>query len=75
MNRKIWLIVFLLGSLILLMGGMYRPDSVDANPADPVVQSAKATVSQVGGGKSEEWEKAASENPLWILQIEAAEER
>ena len=75
MNRKIWLIVLLLGSLILLLGGMHRPDAVDADPADPVVQCAESAVSQVGGGKSGEWEKAARENPLWILQIEATEER
>ena len=75
MNRKIWLIIFLLGSLILLMGGMHRPDAVDANPADPVLRDAETAVSQAGDGKSAEWEKAARQNPQWILQIEAAEER
>ena len=74
MNRKIWLIIFLLGSLILLMGGMHRPDAAEADPADPVAQSAESAVSQVGG-KSAEWKNAARENPLWILQIEAAEEQ
>ena len=75
MNRKIWLIIFLLGSLILLMGGMHRPDAVDAHPADPVLRDAETAVSQAGGNDSEAWKKAVRENPMWILQIEGTEER
>ena len=72
MNRKIWLVIFLLGSLILLVGGVHRPDA-EAKPADPVVQSAESMVSQAVGS-ADEWRNAARANPLWILQIEAAEE-
>ena len=75
MNRKIWLIIFLLGSLILLMGGMHRPDAVEADPADPVTLNAKTAVSQVVGSDSGAWKKAVRENPTWILQIESTEER
>ena len=74
MNRKIWLIVFLLGSLILLMGGMHRPDAVDADPADPVVRNAQTVVSQAVDGSQEEWHRAARRNPQWILQLEAVED-
>ena len=74
MNRKIWFIVFLLGSLILLMGGTHRPErSIDA-AEDPVVSDATAIVAQAVGGTSEEWRKAAAEAPVQILQAEAVEE-
>ena len=75
MNRKIWLIVFLLGSLILLLGGMHRPEQplADANAADPVVRNAESAVSQAAGS-ADAWKKAADDNPTWLLQIEAVEE-
>ena len=75
MNRKIWLIVFLLGSLILLLGGMHRPEQpTEARSDDPVVLNAESTVSQAANGSPETWKKAANDNPTWILQIEAVEE-
>ena len=74
MNRKIWLIVLLLGSLILLLGGMRRPERPADATADPAVRNAEAVVSQNVSGSGGEWQKAARENPQWILQIEAAEE-
>lgn len=72
MNRKIWFIVFLLGSLILLMGGTHRPERAAAE--DPVVRSAASIVSQAVGGTSEEWRQAAAEAPVLILQAEAVAE-
>ena len=75
MNRKIWLIVLLLGSLILLLGGMRRPERpADATAADPAVRNAETVVSQNVSGSDGEWQRAARENPQWILQIEAVEE-
>ena len=75
MNRKIWLIVFLLGSLILLLGGMRRPERpADAAAADPVVRNAEAVVSQTVSDKPEAWRETARKDPQWLLQIEAVEE-
>ena len=74
MNRKIWLIVLLLGSLILLLGGMRRPERPADAAADPAVRNAETVVSQNVSGSGGEWQKAARENPQWILQIEAVEE-
>ena len=75
MNRKIWLIIFLLGSLILLLGGMHRPERpADAKSDDPLVQNAESTVSQAVNGPPQAWKKAANDNPTWLLQIEAVEE-
>lgn len=74
MNKKFWLIIFLLCSLILLLGGMRRPARTPAeDAAEPAVRNAEAAVSQVAGSTGE-WKKAARENPLWILQIEAVGE-
>ncbi len=74
MNRKCWLIIFLLFSLILLLGGMHRPArSVDANAADPVVKCAEQLVSKAASAPGE-WQKAARENPQWILEIESGGE-
>ena len=75
MNRNIWLIVLLLGSLILLLGGMHRPERpVDPAAADPAVRNAETVVSQTVGDKTDAWRETARENPQWILQIEAVEE-
>ena len=73
MNRKFWLVVFLLCSLILLLGGTPRPKHA-ADADDPVLRSAEATVSQAARGSAAEWQRAARENPLWILEIEAGGE-
>ena len=74
MNRKIWLVIFLLGSLILLVGGVHRPEhSAENDTDDPAVRSAQDIVSQAAG-PAESWRNAARKDPLWILQIEAAEE-
>ena len=73
MNRKIWLVIFLLGSLILLVGGVHRPEN-SAPTDDPAVRCAESLVSQ-SAGSPEEWRQVARDNPLWILQIEATEER
>ena len=71
MNKKFWLVVFLLCSLILLLGGMRHPaHPAEANAAEPVVRDAEAAVSQTVGSPAE-WQKAARRKPLWILQIEA----
>ena len=75
MNRKIWLIVLLLGSLILLLGGMHRPERpADPGSDDPMVRNAEAVVSQNVSGTGNEWRKTARDNPMLILQIEAVEE-
>ena len=75
MNRKVWLIIFLLGSLILLLGGMHHPEHpADADSADPVVRNAQTVVSQAVDGSQEEWHRAARRNPQWILQLEAVED-
>lgn len=74
MNRKCWLIIFLLCSLILMVGGMHRPTRpADADLSDPVVQSAEQVVSKAASAAGE-WQKAARENPQWILEIEAGGE-
>ena len=73
MNRKILLIIFLLGSLILLVGGVHRPER-STRPDDPAVRCAESLVSQAAGS-TEEWRQVARDNPLWILEIEATEER
>lgn len=74
MNRKCWLIIFLLCSLILLLGGMHRPTrTADADTADPVVQSAEQLVAKAAVS-TDEWKHAARENPQWILEIEAGGE-
>ena len=74
MNKKFWLVVFLLCSLILLLGGMRHPvHPAEADAAEPVVRDAEAAVSQTVGS-SAEWKNAARQKPLWILQIEAVGE-
>ena len=74
MNKKFWLVIFLLCSLILLLGGMRRPEHpAAADAAEPLVRNAEAAVSQAAGS-AEAWKKTARENPLWILQIEAVGE-
>ena len=41
MNKKFWLIIFLLCSLILLLGGMHRPPHrTEADAAEPMVRNA-----------------------------------
>ena len=74
MNRKIWFIVFLLGSLILLMGGTHRPERSVPAAEDPVVKRATSIVTQAVDGTSDEWRKAAAEAPVLILQAEAVVE-
>ena len=73
MNRKIWLIIFLLGSLILLLGGMHHTERPADADDDPMVKDAQCAVANAVGGSPEEWRKAARNNPQWILQIEAME--
>ena len=74
MTRKIWLIIFLLGSLILLLGGMFHPERPADADDDPMVKEAQCAVANAVGGSREEWRKAAHGNPQWILQIESMEE-
>ncbi len=75
MNRKIWLVIFLLGSLILLLGGMHKPERPAGNDsADPMVEHAETAVSHAVDGPQSEWRKAARGNPQWILQLEAVED-
>lgn len=74
MTRKIWLIIFLLGSLILLLGGMHHAERPDDVGDDPMVKDAQCAVANAVGGSQEEWKKAARDNPQWILQIESLED-
>ena len=74
MNRKSWLIIFLLVSLILLLGGVRRPGRHEGTLDDPLIKSAEAVVSRAALGPSEEWRKAARTNPHWILRIESVSE-
>lgn len=74
MNRKSWLIIFLLVSLILLLGGVRRPGHHDGAADDPLVRSAEAVVSRAALGSQEEWRGVARTNPQWILRIESISE-
>ncbi|MBQ6351730.1 MAG: hypothetical protein IJJ28_00500 [Lentisphaeria bacterium] len=71
MNRKGWLIILLLCSLLLLLGGVHRPKKTDADAPDPVTRGAESLVANAANGTPESWRHAARTNPLWILQIAA----
>jgi hypothetical protein len=73
MNRKSWMIILLLCSLLLLLGGVHRPQHTESDSADPVVSGATSLVAHTPRDSRAEWLNAARTNPLWILQIEAAE--
>ena len=73
MKRKSWLIILLLCSLLLLLGGVQRPKKSDAEAPDPITMGAESLVSNAVNGTSESWRRAARINPLWILQIDDAE--
>ncbi len=73
MNRKGWLIILLLCSLLLLLGGVHRPDKVDTDAPDPITRSAESLVSNAANGTPKSWRDAARANPQWILQIDAAD--
>jgi len=72
MKRKIWLFIFLTVSLLLLLGGTHLP-TAPVLAEDPVVQSAEIVAAHFSGA-AEDWKNAARENPVWILQIDAANE-
>ena len=74
MNRKIWLVIFLLGSLILLLGGMRKPERPRSDSDDPVTKHAQIVAAHAVDGTREEWRQIARGNPQWILQLEAVEE-
>ena len=73
MNRKGWLIILLLCSLLLLLGGVHRPKKAEAEAPDPVTLGAESLVANAAGGTPGSWRHAARTNPLWILQIDAAD--
>lgn len=73
MNRKGWLIILLLCSLLLLLGGVHRPEKTDADAPDPITRSAESLVSNAANGTPQAWRNAARSNPQWILQIDAAD--
>lgn len=73
MIRKSWLIILLLCSLLLLLGGVHRPQRTDSEADDPVAAGAESLVAHTPRESREAWRQAARTNPLWLLQIEAAE--
>ena len=70
MNKR-WLSLFILVSLLLILGGV-RHSSVRTEAAtDPVHQAAESSVADATQGSPESWRDAARENPQWLIEIAA----
>jgi hypothetical protein len=67
--RNIFLIFLLLSMLLLLGSGRDAQMPVKTSEAQQTALLLKEIVPK---GDSESWEKAAAENPLWLLRVTSA---
>lgn len=67
--RNIFLIFLLLSMLLLLGSGRDAKLPVKSSEAQQTAMLLKEIVPK---SESESWEKAAAENPLWLLRVTSA---
>ncbi len=71
MNGKSLLTLLLLVSLLLLLGGMRRPEQKQCGQTDPIRLGAESLVADAMKGDPGAWREVANRNPLWLLKINA----
>jgi len=71
MRQRGLLTILLLFALLLLLGGVHRPEKGVRKDADPVRIGAESLVRNSAKGAPGAWRDAAAQNPVWILQINA----
>ena len=67
MNKN-WLTLFILVSLLLILGGV-RHSSPRPAAADPVQRAAESIIVDSANGTPESWRDAANQKPRWMIQI------
>ena len=67
---KRWLSLFILVSLLLVLGGVRR-SSAAPTADDPVQRAAESVIADAVRGTPESWRDAARQNPQWMIQIAA----
>ena len=70
MNMR-WLSLFILLSLLLILGGVRHTSAPAATDDDPVQRTAKTVVADSAKGSAESWQNAARQNPQWLIEIVA----
>ena len=69
MNKR-WLSLFILVSLLLILGGV-RHSSARPAAADPVQEAAESVIADAARGSHESWQDAARQRPQWMIEIAA----
>ena len=70
MNKR-WLSLFILISLLLILGGVRHSSARQSAVDDPVQRAAESVVADSAKGSPESWREAARQNPQWLIQIAA----
>ena len=70
MNKR-WLSLFILISLLLILGGVRHSSARQSAADDPVQRAAESVVADSAKGSPESWQEAARRNPQWLIQIAA----
>ena len=69
--NKGWLSLFILISLMLVLGGVRHSPNGAKAADDPVSKCAAGTVAESVKGTPASWQNAAEKNPQWLLEIAA----